>query len=280
MVPLNLMSKVGSADYIKTGTWGAKAIREAKLFGKVNVIADTSSEKGFISEPDKNSLNISEESDYLHYTPNETIEGVEFSYIPETGGTPLVADMSSNILSKPIDVSKYGIIYAGAQKNIGPAGLTLVIIREDLVDKGSPNIPTMLRYDTYSSNESMYNTPPTYSWYLAGLVFRWLKKQGGLQSISEKNNSKSEALYKAIDSTEFYNNHVEARCRSRMNVTFTLQNKELEDDFLSKAKDAGLVSLKGHRSIGGIRASIYNAMPYDGVKALIDFMSEFERKNG
>ncbi len=280
MVPLNLMTKNGGADYIITGTWGKKAAQEAQAYGQVKIIADTHTEKGFLSEPDAESLVFSKSADYIHYTPNETIEGVEFSYVPDTGDLPLVADMSSTILSRPINISQFGIIYAGAQKNIGPAGLTIVIIREDLINKSLTKVPTMLRYETHSNNQSMYNTPPTYSWYLAGLVFKWLIKKGGLQSISEANKSKADLLYSVIDSSKFYNNPVEKICRSKMNITFTLANKDLQDKFISHAHDEGLVALKGHRSVGGMRASIYNAMPLEGVRALTDFMSEFERKNG
>jgi phosphoserine aminotransferase len=214
---------------------------------------------------------------YVHYTPNETIVGVEFPYVPETGDVPLVADMSSTILSRQIDVSKYGVIYAGAQKNIGPAGLTIVIVREDLIGNASPAMPTMLDYKTHADNDSMYNTPPTYSWYLAGLVFAWGLKQGGLSAIEATNKRKAEKLYKAIDDSAFYSNPVDINCRSWMNVPFILANADLDAAFLEQAAANGLSTLKGHRSVGGMRASIYNAMPEAGVDALIEFMAEFER---
>ncbi len=280
MVPLNLMGKTGKADYMRTGSWSKKAIAEAKRYGDVNVIADTYIDEKFTSEPDANSLDISAEASYVHYTPNETIEGVEFSYVPETGDVPLVADMSSTILSRPVDVSKFGIIYAGAQKNIGPAGLTIAIVRDDLIGNAMDHTPTMFDYATHAGAGSMYNTPPTYGWYLAGLVFKWLKGKGGLAGMSEINERKAKALYDAIDGSDFYNNPVDMNCRSWMNVPFTLANADLDAEFLKQAGEAGLKTLKGHRSVGGMRASIYNAMPEEGVKALIDFMAEFERTNG
>ena len=280
MVPLNLMSRSGKADYTRTGSWSKKAIAEAKRYGDVKVIADTYIDDKFTSQPDPGSLQLSPDAAYLHYTPNETIEGVEFSYIPETGDIPLVADMSSTILSRPIDVSKYGIIYAGAQKNIGPAGLTIVIVRDDLIGNALEYTPAMFNYETHRGAESMYNTPPTYGWYLAGLVFQWLKARGGLQGMAEINQRKASALYQAIDDSGFYANPVDPECRSWMNVPFTLQDPALDGDFLAQAADAGLVTLKGHRSVGGMRASIYNAMPEEGVNTLIDFMNDFARRNG
>jgi len=280
MVPLNLMGSTGKADYTRTGSWSKKAIAEAKRYGEVNVIADTYIDDKFTSEPSADALTISDDAAYVHYTPNETIEGVEFSYIPDTGDVPLIADMSSTILSRPIDVSRFGIIYAGAQKNIGPAGLTIAIVREDLIGNAMDHAPTMFNYATHAGADSMYNTPPTYGWYLAGLVFKWLKGKGGLQGMAEINERKAKALYQAIDGSDFYNNPVDANCRSWMNVPFTLANADLDAEFLKQAGEAGLKTLKGHRSVGGMRASIYNAMPEEGVKALIDFMAEFERKNG
>ncbi|MBE9567162.1 MAG: 3-phosphoserine/phosphohydroxythreonine transaminase, partial [Proteobacteria bacterium] len=217
---------------------------------------------------------------YVHYTPNETIVGVEFDYIPDTGDVPLVADMSSTILSREIDVTKFGVIYAGAQKNIGPAGLTIVIIREDLIGNADPAMPAMLDYKTHSDNDSMYNTPPTYSWYLAGLVFAWGLKQGGMSALEAVNKRKAEKLYKAIDDLDFYSNPVEVKYRSWMNVPFILANAEQDAAFIEQAAARGLVTLKGHRSVGGMRASIYNAMPEAGVDALIAFMKEFEISNG
>ncbi len=279
MVPLNLMGQGGRADYYLTGAWSKKAIAEAKRFGEVKVVADTSDSK-FTTLPAEGSVSFSPDAAYVHYTPNETIQGVEFPYVPDTGDIPLVADMSSTILSRPIDVSRFGIIYAGAQKNVGPAGLTLVIVREDLIGKAAENVPVMLNYATHAENGSMYNTPPTYAWYLAGLVFQWLKEQGGLERMAEINRRKAAMLYDAIDASDFYDNPVEKPFRSWMNVPFTLANPDLDAKFLEEAAAAGLKTLKGHRSIGGMRASIYNAMPEEGVKALVDFMAEFERRNG
>ncbi|WP_457674687.1 3-phosphoserine/phosphohydroxythreonine transaminase [Thiolapillus sp.] len=277
MVPLNLMGRTGKADYINTGSWSRKAIAEAKRYGEVNVIADTSADFKAPAEAD---LSFSADATYVHYTPNETIQGVEFPYIPDTGDIPLVADMSSTILSRPIDVSKFGIIYAGAQKNVGPAGLTLVIVHEGLIGQAPESCPAMLDYKTHADAGSMYNTPPTYSWYLAGLVFQWLKAQGGLAAMAEINRRKAQALYDAIDASDFYHNPVDRRCRSWMNVPFTLADSSLDERFLEEAAKAGLATLKGHRSVGGMRASIYNAMPEEGVQALIQFMQEFERRYG
>ncbi len=279
MVPMNLLGTKGKADYINTGAWSKKAISEAKRYGTVNVAATTEADK-FTRAPAQSELALSGDAAYVHYTPNETIGGVEFPYIPETGDVPLVADMSSTILSRPVDVSRYGIIYAGAQKNIGPAGLTVAIVREDLVGEPLAGTPTMFAYKTHVENESMYNTPPTYSWYLAGLVFAWLKELGGLDVMAVINQRKAEKLYAAVDGSDFYANPVEPASRSWMNIPFTLANAELDATFLSEAKAAGLTTLKGHRSVGGMRASIYNAMPEEGVDALVAFMAEFERKHG
>ena len=279
MVPMNLLGDRTSADYINTGAWSKKAIAEANRFCDVNVIASTQ-ENNFSSAPEAGELKISPEAAYVHYTPNETIGGVEFDYIPETGDIPLVADMSSTILSRPIDVEKFGVIYAGAQKNIGPAGLTLVIIRDDLINQDLPeSVPSMFRYATHAENGSMYNTPPTFGWYLAGLVFEWLKELGGLEAMAEINQRKAKLLYDTIDNSVFYENPVEPRNRSWMNVPFTLINPELDAAFLAEATQAGLTTLKGHRSVGGMRASIYNAMPEEGVKALVDFMEAFASRN-
>jgi len=276
MVPINLLGDKKSADYMNTGQWSKKAISEAKRFGNVNVIADTTS-SNFTTVPDAASLKFDADAAYVHYTPNETIVGVEFPYIPETGEVPLVADMSSNILSRQIDVSKFGVIYAGAQKNIGPAGLTIAIVREDLIGHANPAMPTMFDYKTHADEGSMYNTPPTYSWYLAGLVFAHVLKQGGLAAMEAVNQRKAEKLYRAIDDSDFYSNPVAVNCRSWMNVPFILANADLDAAFLEQAAANGLTTLKGHRSVGGMRASIYNAMPEAGVDALIAFMKEFER---
>ena len=276
MVPINLLRDNGRADYINTGQWSKKAIAEAGRYCDVNVIA-SSEDSNFTSVPDQASLPTSTDAAYLHYTPNETIVGVEFPYIPETN-VPLVADMSSTILSRPIDVSKYGVIYAGAQKNIGPAGITVVIVRDDLIGHANPAMPVMMDYKTHADNGSMYNTPPTYGWYLAGLVFQWVKDKGGLQGMAEINQRKADKLYAAIDNSPFYSNPVDRDCRSWMNVPFILADAELDKLFLEEAEKAGLSTLKGHRSVGGMRASIYNAMPEAGVDALIDFMKDFEQR--
>ncbi|MES9945156.1 MAG: 3-phosphoserine/phosphohydroxythreonine transaminase [Candidatus Thiodiazotropha sp.] len=279
MVPMNLTREKSKADYINTGSWSKKAIAEAKRYATVNLAATTEETK-FTTTPSQSELSLDPDAAYVHYTPNETIQGVEFPYLPDTAGVPLVADYSSTILSRPIDVSRYGIIYAGAQKNIGPAGLTIAIVREDLIGNAIDNTPAMFQYATHSDNGSMYNTPPTYGWYLAGLVFKWLKEKGGLTGMAAINQRKAEALYSVIDSSAFYANPVSPESRSWMNVPFTLANAELDGKFIAEASAAGLKTLKGHRSVGGMRASIYNAMPEAGVQALIDFMTEFERVNG
>lgn len=279
MVPINLLRGNSKADYIWTGAWGKKAIAEGKRYCGVNVAASSEAEN-FTTIPDPSGWSLDSDAAYVHYTPNETIGGVEFHWIPDVGDVPLVADMSSTILSRPIDVSKYGVIYAGAQKNIGPAGLTVVIVRDDLIGQPVDGQPVMFDYATHANNDSMYNTPPTYGWYLAGLVFEWLKEKGGLEAISMINHRKASALYKAIDDSSFYANPVDPDCRSWMNVPFTLADPELDATFLEEAKQEGLVTLKGHRSVGGMRASIYNAMPEEGVVALIDFMGEFEKRHG
>lgn len=279
MVPLNLLGDKKSADYLCTGPWSKKAIGEAKRFCEVNIVADTSDSK-FTTVPESGSLKFNPDAAYVHYTPNETIHGVEFPYVPDTGDVPLVADLSSTILSRPVDVSRFGVIYAGAQKNIGPAGLTVVIVREDLIGKAQANTPAMFDYKIHADSDSMYNTPPTYAWYLAGLVFAHIKKLGGLSIMAEINERKAGKLYAAIDNSGFYANPVDVHCRSWMNVPFTLANAELDAVFLAGAKEVGLVTLKGHRSIGGMRASIYNAMPEAGVDALIGYMTDFEKQHG
>jgi len=279
MVPMNLLRGKKGADYVNTGAWSKKAIAEAKRYGEVNVVASSEAD-GFNSVPAFTSWQMNPEAAYLHYTPNETIGGVEFSWIPETGDVPLVADMSSTILSRPIDVSKFGLIYAGAQKNVGPAGLTLVIVREDLIGETLPGTPTMFDYAVHAENDSMYNTPPTYAWYLAGLVFEWIREQGGLPAMAEINRRKADKLYAAIDNSPFYANPVEPASRSWMNVPFTLADPSLDAQFLSEAREIGLLTLKGHRSVGGMRASIYNAMPEAGVDRLVEFMADFEQRCG
>lgn len=277
-VPLNLLADKTTADYVNTGQWSKKAIKEAKRFCQVNVVA-SDEDNNFTAVPAFDSWNLSDDAAYLHYTPNETIGGVEFDFIPQVTA-PLVADMSSTILSRPVDVSQFGVIYAGAQKNIGPAGITVVIVREDLMGKAAATIPTMLDYQTQADNGSMYNTPPTYAWYLAGLVFKWLKQQGGLAKMAEINEAKASKLYGFIDESDFYSNPVAVNNRSWMNVPFVLADDSLDKTFLKEADEAGLLNLKGHRSVGGMRASIYNAVPMEAVDALINFMTEFEKNRG
>lgn len=280
MIPLNLLRGKSSADYVNTGEWSKKAIAEAKKFGSVNIVA-SGADKNFINVPVFDTWQRDPNAAYLHYTSNETIGGVEFNWVPETGGIPLVADMSSNIMSRQIDVSKFGLIYAGAQKNIGPAGLCIVIVREDLIGNVSPNTPTMLDYKIHADNDSMYNTPPTYGIYMAGLVFQWLKRNGGLAQMEQTNIRKAHLLYQAIDdSNGFYNCPVVKSDRSRMNVPFTLKDASLDGEFLKQADTHGLLQLKGHRSVGGMRASIYNAMPLEGVQTLVDFITHFAKQHG
>ena len=279
MVPMNLLRGRKSADYVNTGEWSKKAIGEAKKFGSVNVVA-TGADKNFSYIPAFDTWQRDPDAAYLHYTPNETIGGVEFNWLPEAGAAPLVADMSSCLLSRPVDVSKYGLIYAGAQKNIGPAGLTVVIVRDDLIGQVLPGTPTMLDYKTHADNDSMYNTPPTYGIYIAGLVFQMLKRQGGLAQMEKTNIAKANLVYGAIDaSSGFYNCPVAKPDRSRMNVPFTLKDAALDGDFLKQADARGLLQLKGHRSVGGMRASIYNAMPLAGVQALVNFMGDFAKQH-
>ncbi|HEY1283908.1 MAG TPA: 3-phosphoserine/phosphohydroxythreonine transaminase [Steroidobacteraceae bacterium] len=278
-VPMNLSTPESTVDYVNTGAWSKKALGEAKRYAKVNVAADEAA-SNYSTVPEQSALKLTPNAAYVHYTPNETIGGVEFPYVPQTGSVPLVADMSSSILSRPIDVSKWGVIYASAQKNIGPSGLAVVIVREDLLGKARANTPSILDYKEMAANGSMSNTPPTFAWYLAGLVFKWLKAHGGLEWMAERNRAKAAKLYDAIDSSGFYRNPVAKHCRSIMNVPFTLANPELDKTFLAEANQAGLTYLEGHRSVGGMRASIYNAMPPAGIDALIGFMKEFQRRHG
>ncbi len=278
-VPLNLAAADGKADYVVTGSWSKKALAEAQRLCDARAAA-SSADSSFTEIPDPKQWQLRSDAAYLHYTPNETIGGVEFHFIPDSNGVPLVADMSSTILSRPLDVSRFGVIYAGAQKNIGPAGLTIVIVRDDLVDRAREATPQMLAYAPMAAAGSMLNTPPTYAWYMAGLVFRWLLQQGGLEGMARINREKAALLYKAIDDSAFYANPVREDCRSWMNVPFTLADADLDGAFLEEAKAAGLTNLKGHRSVGGMRASIYNAMPLGGVQALVDFMADFERRHG
>ena len=279
-IALNLARADSTVDYLNTGAWSKKAIAEARrLVGTVKVAADEAA-SGYTSVPDPTALKLSADAAYLHYTPNETIGGVEFPYVPASGAVPLVADMSSTILSRPIEVAKFGLIYAGAQKNLGPAGLTVVIVREDLIGKARPGIPAVWDYKAVADEGSMLNTPPTFSWYCAGLVLRWLKAQGGLAVIGARNRAKAQLLYAAIDASGFYSNPVAVPCRSWMNVPFTLRDPELDKAFLAEAQAAGLTNLAGHRLVGGMRASLYNAMPLEGVAALVAFMQEFQRRHG
>ncbi len=280
MVPINLLRGRAGADYLDTGQWSRKAIQEARKFCEVNVAA--SGEAGRYTDiPDPRSWRLRRDAAYVHYTPNETIGGVEFGFIPETHGVPLVADMSSTILSRPLDVGRFGLIYAGAQKNIGPSGLTVVIVREDLLGAPLSGTPTLLDYAVHAHNDSMYNTPPTYPIYIAGLVFDWLQSRGGLAGIAAVNERKAARVYATIaESGGFYACPVAASCRSWMNIPFTLQDARLDPPFLQEAKEAGLLQLKGHRSVGGMRASLYNAMPEEGVEALVVFMRDFARRHG
>jgi phosphoserine aminotransferase len=279
MIPLNLLRGKLSADYVDTGVWSKKAIGEAKKFCYVNEAA-SNADRDASYVPAFDGWKLDKDAAYVHYTPNETIGGVEFGWVPDTGKVPLVADMSSNILSRSCDVSKFGLIYAGAQKNIGPAGLTLVIVRDDLIGHAPSGLPTMLDYKVHADNDSMYNTPPTYAMYIAGLVFQWLKKNGGIAAMEKNNIAKAELLYAAIDASNgFYHCPVNKADRSRMNVPFTLKDSVLDGGFLRQADANGLLQLKGHRSVGGMRASIYNAMPLAGVQALVDFMNDFAKRN-
>jgi phosphoserine aminotransferase len=279
MVPMNFLSLDGSADYIVTGSWGKKAVKEAQKFGNVGLAANMA-DGGFTRVPAQEELHLDASAAYVHITSNETIEGVQWQREPETGDVPLVADASSDILSRPIPVEKYGIIYAGAQKNMGPSGVTLVIIREDLLPRIREGLATMLDYRTHVKDKSLHNTPNTWGIYIINLVCKWLKEKGGLEAMQSENQGKAKLLYDAIDATDFYRGHADPDSRSVMNVTFRLPSEDLEKKFTSEATAQGLDGLKGHRSVGGIRASIYNAFPRAGVEALVKFMKEFERKNG
>ena len=280
MIPMNLLRGKTSADYVNTGMWSDKAIKEAKKFCQVNVVASDEA-NNFRAVPAFESWQRNNDAAYLHYTPNETIHGVQFDFIPEVGDVPLVADYSSIILAEPLDVSKFGLIYAGAQKNIGPAGLVVVIVREDLLGQTVKGTPTMLDYKIHADNGSMYNTPSTYAWYLSGLVFQWLKTQGGLEKMAEINRRKAKKLYAAIDgSGGFYANPVAIANRSMMNVPFTLADSSLDKAFLKEAEANQLLNLAGHRSVGGMRASIYNAVPEEGIDTLVSFMQDFAKRHG
>ncbi|HEY9281973.1 MAG TPA: 3-phosphoserine/phosphohydroxythreonine transaminase [Pyrinomonadaceae bacterium] len=279
MIPMNLLGDGQSADYVITGSWGKKALKEAKKVGAVNVAADLADSR-YTRTPEPHELKLDAAAAYVHFTSNETIEGVEFKTDPEVGGVPLVCDASSNIMSRPVDVSKYALIYAGAQKNLGPSGLTLVIVRDDLLQRVPGGLHTMLDYRTHAENQSLYNTPNTWGIYILNLVCKWVKDQGGLEGIYRRNEEKAKLIYDAIDATDFYRGHAAPEARSLMNVTWRLPTEELEKQFVKEATAARLDGLKGHRSVGGIRASIYNAFPPEGCAALAEFMREFERRNG
>jgi len=278
MIPMNFLRPGTTAGYVINGTWGSKAISEAKLIGDTFVAASTK-ETGFSSVPDLGSLQLPENTAYLHITSNETIGGVQFPSFPDTGHVPLVADMSSDILSRPFDASKFSLIYAGAQKNLGPSGVTVVIVKESMAEQSPEHLPTMLRYDTHIQNDSLYNTPPSFSVYIMNLVLKWIQSEGGLAGIEQRNLEKTNLIYKAIDDSDgFYRGHAEKPFRSRMNITFRLYSEEAEKAFLAAASEAGFVGLKGHRSVGGCRASTYNAVPYEACAALAQFMEDFRRK--
>ena len=279
IVPMNLLRGRTGADYVDTGEWSKKSIKEAQKYAKVNVAA-SSAATGYDRVPARSDWKLDPNAAYVHVCSNETIGGVEYHFTPDVGDVPLVADMSSDILSRPIDVARYGLIYGGAQKNIGPAGLTIVIVREDLLGQALPITPSAFDYKTVADNDSMYNTPPTYAIYIAGLVFQWLKAQGGLTAMAERNRAKAAVLYDFLDSSAFYASPVQRDCRSLMNVPFKLRDEALDAAFLKGAGARGLLQLKGHRSVGGMRASIYNAMPVGGVKALVAYMQEFEATHG
>ncbi|HKV41154.1 MAG TPA: 3-phosphoserine/phosphohydroxythreonine transaminase [Blastocatellia bacterium] len=279
MVPMNLLPPGGLADYIVTGSWSKKAIKEAQRVGKVNIAGSTEA-GGFRRIPARDEIKLDPEAAYLHFTSNNTIYGTQWKSEPDAGDLPLIGDTSSDMFSRPIDVRRYALIYAGAQKNLSAAGLTLVIIRDDMLQRSPGNLPTMLDYNTYAKNRSLYNTPPVFAIYLMGLVMKWIDAQGGLAEIGRRNEEKAKVLYDAMDSTEFYRGHATPDSRSLMNLTFRLPSEDLEKRFISEATKAGFDGLKGHRSVGGCRASIYNAFPKQGVEALASFMKEFERTNG
>jgi len=277
MVPLNLLARDGSADYVNSGYWAGKAIKEAKRLANVHIAASSENEN-FMTLPQD--WQISDDAGYVYYTSNETIGGLEFQSVPDTGDIPLVCDMTSNFLSRRVDVSRFGVIFAGAQKNFGPSGIAVVIVREDFIGNARAGIPSLYDYKVHADAGSMSNTPPTFSWYLCGLMFKWIRAQGGVDTMDARSRERSQALYAAIDASDFYNNPVDPAYRSRMNIPFTLPGESLEKTFLAEAKDAGLVTLEGHRSVGGLRASLYNGMPMAGVQALIDFMQDFEKRHG
>ena len=280
IVPLNLLGRDQRADYVVTGSWSTKSFKEAQRYGDIRLAADAAKDGKYRSIPPVANWKLHRDAAYVQICTNETIDGVEYFFTPDVGAVPLVADASSHLLSRPMDVSRYGLVFGGAQKNIGPAGLTIVIVREDLLEQAHDLCPSAFHYKTVAAHDSMYNTPPTYAIYIAGLVFKWLKAEGGLAGIETRNAEKARLLYQAIDGSGFYSNRVDAGCRSRMNVPFFLADERLNADFLNGAEVRGMVQLRGHRSVGGMRASIYNAMPLAGVAALVDYMGEFERARG
>lgn len=278
-IPMNLARRDQRIDYVVTGDWGEKAVREASTLARVHVAA-TSAGNRHTAIPPRTSWDLDPHAAYLHYTPNETIRGVEFHDVPDAGGVPLVADMSSTILSRPIDVSRFGLIYAGAQKNIGPSGIVVVIVREDLLERCPSDMPKIFSFAEHAAQGSMLNTPNTFGWYLAGLIFQWLKQEGGLQAMEARNRRKAETLYGYIDASGFYANPVDPAARSWMNVPFTLPRSELDAAFLQESREAGLLALKGHKLVGGMRASLYNAVTQASVDALVEFMRDFARRKG
>ncbi len=279
VIPMNLLRGKTTADYVRTGIWSHKAVDQAKAFCDVNIVADTM-DKGYNYIPEFSSWILNPEAAYLHYASNETVGGVEFFWIPETGDVPVVADMSSNILSRPMDVTRFGLIYAGAQKNIGPSGITVVIVRDDLIGNALPITPIPLNYAIQARDASLYNTPPTFAWYLTGLVFKWLKQQGGPEGIAVINERKARKIYDVINATDFYINTVTPDCRSWMNIPFQIHDRSMDKMFISEAAENGLLNLNGFRSVGGMRVSIYNAVPEEAVDALIVFMKNFEKRHG
>ncbi len=279
LIPMNLLAGRTGADYVHTGEWSSKSIKEAKKYCTVNVAA-TAADKNFTYVPARETWQLDPNAAFVHVCTNETIGGVEYHWTPDTGSVPLVADMSSHILSRPVDVARYGVIYGGAQKNIGPAGLTIVIVRDDLLDRALPITPSVFHWKEQAAAESMLNTPPTYAVYIAGLVFEWLLKQGGIAAIEQQNIAKAKLLYDYLDQSSYYTNPVRKEDRSRMNIPFRLADEAQDEAFLKGAKERGMVQLKGHRSVGGMRASIYNAMPIEGVRTLVEYMQDFERRNG
>jgi phosphoserine aminotransferase len=279
IVPMNLLRGHAGIDFVNTGEWSKKSIKEAKKYAAVNVAASGEA-TNFTGIPERGTWKLDSKAAYVHICSNETIGGVQYHFTPDTGNVPLVADMSSDILSRPVDVTKYGLIYGGAQKNMGPAGVTLVVVRDDLIGQALPATPSAFDYKQQADNDSMYNTPPTYAIYIAGLVFQWIKKQGGLSAMDTHNRKKAAILYDYLDITKFYSNPVARQDRSLMNIPFKLPNEALDEPFLKGAQALGMLQLKGHRSVGGMRASIYNAMPIAGVEALVTYMKEFEKKNG